>query len=94
MFLTNVSNRAVTLDNISIYTYSDSVPLKEIFKFMKSFEENQPLVKPNSSGEELKNFFRSILEDYDEERVYVSDIKKLIKWYYLLKLKTKLFGEN
>ena len=52
---------------------------------MKTFEEAKPLIKPNSSGQELKDFFRSILKDYDEDRVYVSDIKKLIKWYHLLK---------
>ncbi len=84
-FVTNVSNRAVTLDNISIYTYSDSIPLKDIFDHMKTFEEAKPLIKPNSSGQELKSFFRSILKNYDEDRVYVSDIKKLIKWYLLLK---------
>ena len=52
---------------------------------MKTFEEETPLIKPNSSSQELKDFFRIILEDYDEDRVYVSDIKKLIKWYLLLK---------
>tara|TARA_Y100001934_G_C11695457_1_gene469842 strand:- start:21 stop:395 length:375 start_codon:yes stop_codon:yes gene_type:complete len=84
-FVTNVSNRAVTLDNISIYTYSDSIPLKDIFDQMKTFEEESPLIKPTSSSQELKDFFRVILKDYDEDRVYVSDIKKLIKWYQLLK---------
>ena len=52
---------------------------------MKGYEEKNPIIGPNSSSDELKTFFREILEDYDEERVYVSDIKKVIKWYDFLK---------
>ena len=84
-FMANVGNRVVSLDNISIYTYSDSIPLSNIFESMKSFEENQEIISPTSNSEELKTFFREILKDYDPDRVYVSDIKKVIKWYHYIK---------
>lgn len=84
-FMANVGNRVVSLDNISIYTYSDSIPLSDIFESMKAFEENQEIVSPTSNSEDLKTFFREILKDNDPERVYVSDIKKVIKWYRFIK---------
>jgi hypothetical protein len=84
-FMANVGNRVVSLDNISIYTFSDSIPLSNIFESMKSFEENQEIISPTSSSEEIKTFFREILKDYDPDRVYVSDIKKVIKWYHYIK---------
>ena len=90
-FMANVGSRVVSLDNISIYTYSDSIPLKDIFEGMKNYESSREILGPNSSSDQLKSFFREILEDYDEERVYVSDIKKVIKWYQFLKTLNQSF---
>jgi len=75
------------LDNISIYTLDDSTPLHDIFQTIFKQEEAGSLTLPSNkaSSNELKDFLRSVLPDYDEERVYVSDIKKLIKWYGELK---------
>ena len=70
------------LEGITVYTMKDNVELEEIFVKMK---EKGDFPNPKkSSSEELKNFFREILPDYDEDRVYVSDIKKLIKWFEIL----------
>lgn len=85
-----VSNRIHTfspLDKIAIYTINDSVPLIDVMLEMLRLdnEENKPPIPPKSSSPDLKKYFVSILSDYDEERVYVSDIKKVIKWYNLLK---------
>ncbi len=85
-----VSNRIHTfspLDKISIYTSNDTVELKEVMRtiFKADIEEGKPPIAHKSGSSELKRYFRTILEDYDEERVYVSDIKKVIKWYNLLK---------
>lgn len=82
-FITNISNRIVSLENISIYTYDDSVELIEIFRKIDAQADGMP--KANDPADDLKDFFRSILANYDEERVYVSDIKKVIKWYQTLK---------
>ena len=71
------------LEDISIYTVSGEKPLKEVLLLMKE-KENIP-VGPKSKPEELKNFFKTVVPDFDEERVYVSDIKKIISWYELLK---------
>jgi len=86
-----VSNRIHTfspLDKIGIFTENnDSEPLGYVLRSIQLFEENgNTLPHPKkSSSSILKNFLGTILPDYDEERVYVSDIKKLIKWYLILK---------
>ena len=70
----------------SIYTHTQegSTPLIEVMrKIHEEFEGDTGLDK-NSDGEELKSFLKHILPDYDEDRVYVSDIKKLVTWYNLL----------
>ena len=75
--------RVSILSEISIYTHTreGSTPLLEVFKTIREeFGEDTGLDK-NSDGEELKSFLKHILPDYDEERVYVSDIKKLVSWY-------------
>jgi len=74
------------LDEISIYTTTkeESTPLPQIFeKIYKEFKSDIGVEK-NSDNVELKAFLKHILPDYDEERVYVSDIKKLVNWYHIL----------
>lgn len=67
------------LENITIYTDEDPVSLLSIFQSMMSYKGSIPEAKaPNA---DLKDFFGKILKNYDAERVYVSDIQKIIKWY-------------
>ncbi len=85
-----VSNRIHTfspLDKIAIYTEDDSIPLIDVMRAMLTAdtEQNNAPVSSKASSSDLKKYFRSILADYNEERVYVSDIKKIIKWYGILK---------
>ena len=71
------------LSEISIYTTDGegSVALEDVMaKIHEEFEGDTDLDK-NSDGEELKSFLKHILPTYDEDRVYVSDIKKLVTWY-------------
>lgn len=78
--------RVSILSEISIYTHTQegSTPLIEVMrKIHEEFEGDTGLDK-NSDGDELKSFLKHILPDYDEDRVYVSDIKKLVTWYNLL----------
>lgn len=81
-FITDISNRVAALENISIYTQDDAIAIAAIFAVMK--DSGIEIPKPSSSANELKSYFEQILPDYDEERVYVSDIKKVIKWYHIL----------
>ncbi len=71
------------LGSIAIYTYTDTVPLREVFQSMQDSGVVVPV--PNSDGASLETYFEQIVPDYDKNRVYTTDIKKLIKWYnYLL----------
>ena len=74
------------LESVTIYTTTeDDMELKKIFETMKEKSAELPIAHPKkSSGEELRAYFKSIVPDFDEERVYTSDIKKLIKWYNIL----------
>lgn len=82
----SASNRISILQEISIYTHTSegSAPLIDIMKKIHQEFGDDPGVGTNSSPEELRSFMQFILPDYDEERVYVSDIKKLVSWYMIL----------
>ncbi len=83
---TGPHHRVSLLHEISIYTvdYDKTIPLQEIFsKILKEFGDD-PGVEGKSDPDELKSFLEHIAPDYDKERVYVSDIKKLVVWYNIL----------
>ena len=73
--------RISSLEEISIFTETDDVPLKDVFVSIFKKEEGKKTISHKSSAKELKELLITVLPDYDEERVYVSDIKKLINWY-------------
>jgi hypothetical protein len=73
--------RISSLEEISIFTETDDVPLKEVFTAIFKKEDGKKTISHKSSAKELKELLTSVLPDYDEERVYVSDIKKLVNWY-------------
>ena len=72
------------LEEIGIYTYDDTQPISEIFDKITKREKGGKTISHKASIEELTTFFREVLTDYDEERVYLSDIKKIIQWYNTL----------
>jgi len=74
------------LENISIYTQTDAEPLKEVFKIIAEKKIKLPDHK-KSDNDTLKKFFKEVLPEYDEDQVYISDIKKVIKWYNILEEK-------
>lgn len=80
----NLRNNISILSEISIYTYSDEIPLKEIFQKIYEKTDGQKSIDHKSSKKELEKYFREILPEYDEDRVYQSDIKKVIQWYNIL----------
>jgi hypothetical protein len=84
--VTGGSHKISVLQEISIYTNSKegTTPLETVLKKIYTSFGADPGVDSESDAAELKAFLKSVLPDYDEQRVYVSDIKKLIKWYSTL----------
>ena len=80
-------NQANMLEEIGIYTYDDTKPLSEIFDDIAKKENGEQSINHKSSTKQLTIYFREILKDYDEERVYISDIKKVIQWYNAIQKK-------
>jgi hypothetical protein len=76
--------RISSLEEISIFTDVEDVPLREVFQSLFKREEGKVTISHKSSANELKDLMEEILPNYDKERVYVSDIKKLINGYNLL----------
>jgi hypothetical protein len=77
--------KVVSLGDISIYTNTDDAPLKGILTSIKQKENGgKASISSNAKPDELKNYFREALPDYDEKRVYPTDIKKIIGWYNIL----------
>ena len=75
---------ANSLEEIGIYTYEDTIPLVDVFTNIAKKEDYKVCISHKSSKTELENYFREIIEDYDENRVYISDIKKVFQWYNAL----------
>ena len=80
----NVRHNVSLLSEIAIYTYTEEVPLGTIFQKMFDKEDGKEAISAKASKKELEAYFSEILPDYDTERVYQSDIKKVIQWYNLL----------
>jgi len=82
----NVSGRhnVSLLSEIAIYTLTEEVPLREVFKKIFEKEDGKETISHKCSKEELEEFFFEVMPDYDEDRVYVSDIKKVVQWYNML----------
>ena len=78
------SSQVSLLDNIAIYTFDQEVPLFEVMKNIAEKNEYGQAIAHKSSENELRAFMASVLPDYDVDRVYASDIKKLVQWYNLL----------
>jgi len=80
----NSTSKMSALQDIAIYTHTNEVPLVEVFDKIRIKENGSEAISHKSSAHELLNYFKEILEDFDDERVYPSDIKKVILWYNLL----------
>lgn len=79
------NDKAISLGDIAIYTDDDEVPLHEVLRIVKEQAQAEAITLPAvSETEKLREYFKSILPNYDRERVYPSDIRKLMSWYNLL----------
>ena len=77
------TSKVSSMEDIAIFTQTGEVPLKEVLRKMWKNENGQQVDKKDS-GNDLKAYFQKVLPEYDQDRVYVSDMKKIIQWYNLL----------
>ncbi len=85
------TTKMATLEDITIYGEDEEIRLLDIFETIKTNNVETPDVK--ADGATLRNFFREVAPNHDEERVYSSDIKKIITWYNIIK-ELPLFDEE
>ena len=81
------NQRVSVLSEISIYTLTEegAVPLEDVMKIIEKEFEGDTGLANDADNDEYKAFLKHVLPEYDEDRVYVSDIKKLINWYKLIR---------
>jgi len=72
------------LSEIAIYTLTEELPLREVFSKIFKKENGGEAISHKSSKDELEEYFFEVLPEYDEDRVYPGDIKKVLQWYNLL----------
>ncbi len=73
--------RVSSLEDIAIFTHEEEVPLSDIFHMIFEKADGKESISHKGSPEELKSAFEELVPDYDDERVYISDIKKVFQWY-------------
>ncbi len=73
--------RVNSLEDIAIFTLDEEVPLADIFFMIHEKSEGKESISHKATVEELKSQFKELVPEYDEDRVYVSDIKKVFQWY-------------
>ena len=84
-FPVHTRDRVIALGDISIFTTADDIPLAKVLENVgKKFENKAIDTKAYSTPEKLHKFIGTVLENWDEERVHNSDIKKIISWYNIL----------
>ncbi|MEN8139586.1 MAG: DUF5606 domain-containing protein [Bacteroidota bacterium] len=83
-FPVHSTNNVSSLEDIAMYTYEEEVPLREVFSNIAKKENEGPTLSHKESAKVLKEYFAEVLPNFDEERVYSSDIKKVFQWYNIL----------
>ncbi|HRP89155.1 MAG TPA: DUF5606 domain-containing protein [Edaphocola sp.] len=86
-FISSRLYQLTPLESIEIYTYEENVHLHEVLEAIKANDApvKELIASKKVSNDDIRNYFATILPNFDQERVYVSDIKKVLKWYELLK---------
>lgn len=86
-FISIRQHQFTPLATVAIYTNLDTIELSKVFTRMMEQEEDNPIPKHNAPSSDLFEYIEDIIPDYDKDRVFISDIKKVIKWYNFLKEK-------
>lgn len=84
-FVSSRVHNFTPLESIEVFTTGDNVNLAEVFKAMQEKEAEFPLAPAKADNNAIKAYFRNVYPSFDEEKVYVSDMKKMVKWYAILK---------
>lgn len=79
-----MTHNVSVLKDISIYTEYDEVNLREVFQTMYDKADGAQTISHKADKKELESYFEEIVPEYDRERVYTSDMKKVVQWYNLL----------
>jgi len=85
----SATERIIMLNDISVFTTEEDIPLREVFLKMKENEKVATSVDAKSDPDKLKSTLKQILPDFDDERVHASDIRKMFVWFNLLKDKVE-----
>jgi hypothetical protein len=88
------STKVSSLEDISVFTEKEDMPLGKVFDKIYEKESGGPAIDSKAETEKLKKYFEEIIPDYSREKVYASDIKKIILWYNLLQKKEMLVKEE
>ncbi|MDU8886116.1 DUF5606 domain-containing protein [Yeosuana sp. MJ-SS3] len=81
----SINHNVSLLSEISVYSLTEEVPLRDVLLKIKEKEKGNPTsISHKDSKDTLEEYFFNIMADYDEDRVYASDIKKIIQWYNML----------
>ena len=80
----NSNNNISLLSEIAIFTYAEDKPLSEVFQAISDKENGEKTINHKESSKVLLDYFEEVLPDFDQERVYASNIKKVIQWYNIL----------
>jgi len=85
-FSVGARDRVTSLNDVAIYTDDEDVSLMDVFESMKAHEEGKPVAMDvkKASKAELVDYVAEVLPNFDRERVYPNDMKKLIQWYNIL----------
>jgi len=78
------SHNVSVLNDIAIYTYEEEVPLRNIFLTINEKEAGKASISHKSDNKTLISYFTEVLPEFDQERVYASNIKKVLQWYNIL----------
>jgi hypothetical protein len=78
------SMKVSALDEIAVYTEKEEIPLARVLKLIHDKESGGESISYKSDQGSLKAYFAEVLPDFDRERVYISDIKKILTWYNIL----------
>lgn len=78
------TDKVSALEDISIYTYEEDVPLVDVYQKLAAHESYEKSINHKENGVKLRERISLFLPDYDEDRVHDSDLKKLFQWYNLL----------
>lgn len=84
-FVSSRVHNFTPLESIEVFTTGDNVNLAEVFKAMQDQEAKIAPIEAKADNNAIKSYFKSVFPTFDEERVYVSDMKKMVKWYSILK---------